>query len=261
MNRLKEKEESIQDTLNRCNYIGSKIIYYDSIGSTMEEARRLIEGTKEAIPDGTVVIAEEQTAGRGRYGRYWHSPPDGIYLSILFYREIEPQKQGLLSLMAGVVSCKVIMRYIKKTGKNVNIKWPNDILVEDKKICGTLIEKLGNYYSVGIGINSNTEEFPQNFIIEPTSIYLETGRKILNDFFIVKFLTIFDSYYSSLVERDYKRIIKDWKSLTSTKPGKKVKLRTPKEENDVIIRGIDENGFLVVEDTEGNLETIVSGEI
>lgn len=253
--RLREKEGLLKESLESCKYLGSEIIYFDKTESTMENARELISTN---VADGTVIIAEEQTQGKGRYNRKWFSPFGGVYMTIILYREIENKKQGLLSLMAGISSCEAIRNYLPEA----SIKWPNDVLFKEKKISGVLIEKISNYYSVGTGINTNTEKFEGEFMLEPISIFLETGKKVDNTDFIINYLKIFDENYSILAEKNYNLILAKWNSLTSSF-GRTVKLKNPMlkdEEREVMAKNIDENGFLVVESEKG-IEKIFSGEI
>jgi len=252
--RLENKEKFITKSLESCKYLGSEVIYYDRTDSTMEDARKLIE---QQAADGSVIIAEQQTAGKGRYNRKWYSPLGGIYLSLILFREIEMQKQGLLSLTAGVASCETIKKYLPEA----EIKWPNDVLFKEKKISGILIEKLGNYYSIGTGINTNTEKFEGEFLLQPTSIYLETEKEIDNNNFIINFLKKFDENYDLLANHEYNAILEKWKSMSLT-IGRKVKLRNPmiKGEREIDIINIDNNGFLIAE-TEKGIEKIISGEI
>ncbi|MBI5148083.1 biotin--[acetyl-CoA-carboxylase] ligase [Candidatus Pacearchaeota archaeon] len=250
--RLVEKDYLIKSAINPCRYIGSEILYLDTTDSTMEDARKLIE---QETADGTVIIAEQQTAGKGRYNRNWFSPFGGVYLSIILFREIELKKQGILSLMAGVASCEAIRNYLSEA----EIKWPNDILINGKKISGILTEKLGNYYIIGTGINTNTDKFEGEFMLHPTSIHLETGKKIDNDNFIISLLSNFDENYNLLVEKQYEKILEKWKSMSTT-IGRTVSVRNPmlkNEEKQVTIKEIDENGFLIT----SSLEKIVTGEI
>lgn len=253
--RLRNKEIGIKNSLESCKYLGSEVLYLDKTDSTMEDARKFIS---ENAPDGTVIIAEEQTLGRGRYNRKWYSPKGGVYISLILYAEIEKEKQGILSLMAGVSSCESIREYMP----DANIKWPNDVLVNEKKISGVLIEKIGNYYSIGTGINTNTDKFEGEFMVEPASVYLLSGNKIDNEDFIISYLKNFDENYSLLREKNYNLILAKWNSMASCF-GKNVRLRNPmlkEKEKEVFVRSIDENGLLVVESDKG-IEKIISGEI
>ena len=158
-------------------WAGCQIRHYDSIDSTNNEAKRL---GRMGTPHGTLVIAEEQVAGKGRLGRNWDSPKgEAIYMTLLLRPEIHPENASMLTLLAALAVTDAINAV---TGISVAIKWPNDIVIHGKKLCGILTEMSADmngirYVVVGIGINCNMNSFPGVLEQTATSLFLDTGVK------------------------------------------------------------------------------------
>jgi BirA family biotin operon repressor/biotin-[acetyl-CoA-carboxylase] ligase len=160
--------------------LGCEIRYVESTPSTQNIAH---QWAKDGAPEGAVVIAEEQVNGRGRMGKAWHSPPrTGIWMSLILRPPISLAEASQLTLLASVGVQEAIS---KETNLPTKIKWPNDILVQGKKVCGILTEIRGeqdriHYVIMGIGMNVNTEakDFPEELANVGTSLAMETGRKI-----------------------------------------------------------------------------------
>ena len=168
------KEENITNLLNT-DFIGKKIIYFDSIDSTNTHAKSIGNESE----DGTVIISEEQTNGRGRVGRLWHSKKyEGIWMSIILKPDINPIEAPFITLIVGAS----VVRALNKLGIESYIKWPNDLIINGKKICGILTELSAevdkvNYVVAGIGINVKSMEFDDEISNVATSIYKE-GYKV-----------------------------------------------------------------------------------
>ncbi|MCH4240082.1 MAG: biotin--[acetyl-CoA-carboxylase] ligase [Oscillospiraceae bacterium] len=156
--------------------LGQKIICLPVTGSTNDEIKKLAES---GAPDGTVVTAEKQTNGRGRLGRVWNSPPDGgLYFTILLRQPHLPKKLTNVTLLAGLAVCTALRESFPVDAR---IKWPNDVVVGSRKVCGMLAETgFANgsfqWVSVGIGVNVNNRIFPQELSRRATSLLLETGK-------------------------------------------------------------------------------------
>ena len=171
------------------NIIGNKIIHFESIDSTNDYAKKI--ALKEM--DGTVIISEEQTKGRGRLKRKWYSKSmEGIWMSILLKPYIMPQKSSFITLIAGAS----VIKALNKLGINATIKWPNDIIINNKKVAGILTELSSendriNYIVLGIGINVKTTDFSQEISEIATSLYKE-GYKISRVELIVNILNEFE---------------------------------------------------------------------
>lgn len=187
--------EEIKDTL-KSKIIGQRIVHFDTLGSTSEKARELAEcGEKE----GTIIIAEEQSDGRGRIGRKWFSQNRlGIWMSVILRPGIRMNEVPLVTGLA----CEAVAASIRKFAENVEIKWPNDIFLNGKKLCGILTQASGetdmvDYIIVGIGINVNEtiDDFPDEIKDKATSIMLETGKVVSRKQLLCNVISEFDGLY------------------------------------------------------------------
>ncbi|QEY33910.1 biotin--[acetyl-CoA-carboxylase] ligase [Caproiciproducens galactitolivorans] len=158
--------------------LAKRIDCYDRIDSTNEEAKRK---ALAGAPDGSLFVAEEQTGGKGRLGRSWTSPAgQGLWFTVLLRSSLLPSQAANITLLAGLAVCRAIQR---NTGCAAMIKWPNDIVIESKKVCGILTEMAAEmdrieYMAVGIGVNVNNENFPEELSVKATSLRLESGSFI-----------------------------------------------------------------------------------
>lgn len=243
-------------------YIGREVYYFDSIDSTNIKAKEL--AYNDGI-DGAVVIAEEQNQGRGRLGRNWSSPKrKGIWMSIILKPQIEPQDAVKITQ----VTAAAVWKAIAQMGIKTQIKWPNDIVLNGKKVCGILTEMSGelnrlNYLVVGIGINTNTniDEFPEEIRNMATSIKAETGEEIKRKELVALILNNFETLYDQLINdssiREAINICKENSALI----GNDVKLIIKRDEKEVKAIDINEDGELIVQDKEGNISKVISGEV
>ena len=243
-------------------YIGRNIIYYDSIGSTNSKAKELAELGKE---HGTVVISEEQTAGRGRLGRSWVSPKyKGIWMSMILRPNIITENISQITLLGAAAVQKAIM----KMGINTKIKWPNDIVLNGRKICGILTEMSGevdhiNYLVMGIGINVNFEEedFPEELKDIATSLTLESGKYIDRKILISNVLNTFEVLYNDFVKNGDIAETIDICRKNSILIGKEIQLVNRGKVTTAKAIDISDQGELVIENCHGSIENIVSGEV
>lgn len=242
-------------------WVGQEIEYFEQTDSTNSRIRQFAE---EGRKEGLLAVAEEQTGGRGRRGRAWVSPPgEGIWMSLLLRPQIEPYKASMITIVAALAMAKTVEEV---TGLSADIKWPNDIVVNGKKVCGILTEMSAeieevHYVIVGVGINANIMEFPEDIQDVATSLALECGEKIERAKVIAIFCKHFECYYEKFLEKeDLSELKKDYEAHLIN-VGKQVKIIRKKEE---IIRtavGINEIGELLVKDPFGKIETIQSGEV
>lgn len=238
------------------NLIGKDIQYFKEIESTNVIAREIAGSVEE----GTVVIAESQTGGRGRMGRKWISPEGGIWLSIILKPRIQPLHAPRITLLAGVSVAKTIRSY----GLPAKIKWPNDVLINGKKVCGILTE-IGaevdqiDYIVVGIGIDANvdTEAFPEEFRESSTSLKKELGHEINRAEFLQELLHEFEALYLTF-QKDFSPILEEWRNMSAT-IGEWVKITTQTRIIYGAAIGVDNEGALILETEEGRLEKIVAG--
>lgn len=242
--------------------IGKEILFYEMVDSTNTLAELLAE---EGKAEGTVILAETQKKGRGRHGRSWVSPPFvNIYMSIILRPEIEPKDATLLTLMSAV-GCAHTLR--KVSGLDVTIKWPNDLIVSEKKIGGILTDvhienKKLKYAVIGIGLNVNMDfiELPSEIKDIATSLRIETGRIYSRTEILIEIINGIDYWYSILKEMKTKELLKEWELLTSTL-GKEVRVVTVKETLTGIAESIDNKGMLVLKLPSGERRIISSGDL
>jgi len=241
-------------------WLADTINYAREMDSTNIQAKRM--GEHDA-GDGTIVVTERQTAGRGRRGRTWVSPEGNCYFSILLRPDIAADHASMITLIAAMALAKAIK---KVSGLNTMIKWPNDVIANGKKLCGILTESSTdleyiNYVVVGIGINANQTEFPEEIRETASSIRLETGEKVNRAQLLGTFLDEFEKYYENFLEtEDLTALAGQYNSLLVNR-GKEVKIIEKDRERILNAVGIDDKGGLIVEDSCGNRETIISGEV
>lgn len=244
-----------------------KVESYDITDSTNTRAKQLAELGEE---EGTLVVAEEQTAGKGRRGRHWESEPGtSVYMSMVLRPETSPVHIPGITLLAALAVVKAIRNVCNAQPL---IKWPNDVVLGKKKICGILTEMSSelsyiNYVVVGIGINANNRCFPEELKYKATSIYLETGHKQDRAQLAALAVQYFGEYYKKFIKAEsLEPFISEYNSLLINM-GKEVEILYGMQENadksrteTGIARGINSDGALVV-DTKHGTECVVSGEV
>lgn len=239
------------------------ILRFDTIGSTNTEAANQ---ARQGADEGLCVIARQQTAGRGRHGRTWVSPPDsGLYFSIVLRPKLAPKELSLITLMTGVA----VYDTLKELGLKPDIKWVNDILVNEKKICGILAEAVetpaGNAVIVGIGINITNKNFPNEVAEFATSIMSEPGA-IATGFRTDQLetsLTSFINYWYEILKTESgpKEIIKNWRTRSSYFSGKSVRVTLPGETMEGTTDGLEPNGALRVKLANGSIRVVQAGDV
>jgi len=253
--------EEIKNLLNT-EYIGKNIIHYDSIDSTNSKAKELAEIGQE---HGTVIIGEEQTTGRGRLGRNWVSPKyKGIWMSIILRPNIITENIAQITL----IGAAAVQKAIKQMGIKTKIKWPNDIVLNSKKVCGILTEMSGeinhiNYLVMGIGVNVNLddEDIPPDLKDIATSIKLESGSDIDRKILLANMLNIFEKLYNDFVQNDNIKETIDICRKNSMLLGKEIQLINRGKVTTAKAIDISDSGELVIENNQGIVENIVSGEV
>jgi len=245
-------------------YIGKEIYYYPEIKSTNIMAKEKALHREDGIIEGTLVIAERQSAGKGRLGREWFSPDGGIWLSIILYPQLPPSYIPRITLMTAVAVVKAIKICTRIESQ---IKWPNDILINEKKVCGILTEMSAeldiiNWVVVGIGVNVNIDHqrFPEDIQANTISLKEVSGEEVLRVKLAQTFLQEFEKYYEKLKRKEFSSILKEWKLYSHTL-GKKIRV----DMGERIITGeaidINEEGALILKKEDGELIKIISGTI
>lgn len=237
------------------------MVYCEEIDSTNEEVRRL---SKAGAKQGLVVTAKKQTAGKGRRGRSWESPAGGnLYFSILLRPDIEPEKAPMLTLVMAYSVAKVIR---ETEALKVQIKWPNDLVISNKKICGILTEMHLSVTEiedvvVGVGVNVNTTEFSQELKEKATSLYLEKGEKLDQELLLDRILEEFEKAYSRFLEvQDLSFLQEDYNRILVNK-NREVLVLEPGKEYEAEALGMNERGELLVRKADGSVETVFAGEV
>ena len=245
-------------------YIGKEIYYFPELKSTNIMAKEKALHRAEEINEGTLIIAERQSVGKGRLGREWFSPAGGIWLSIILYPQLPPSYIPRITLMTAVAVVKAIKMC---TQIESQIKWPNDILINKKKVCGILTEMSAeldiiNWIVVGIGINVNIDhrEFPEDIHENTISLKEVLGKVVLRVKLVQIFLQEFEKYYESLKRGEFSSILKEWKLYSHTL-GRKIRVDMGKR----IVTGeavnINEEGALILKKEDGELIKIISGTV
>ena len=237
------------------SYIGTNILYTDRVDSTNEMAKR-----NHASAHGPVFIAETQDAGKGRLGRRWESPRgSGIWMSVLLKPDMPPDRVSEMTLAAGLAMCRAI-------GGNAAIKWPNDIVIGSKKVCGILTEMAAEpdtgtvgYVVCGIGINVGMTEFPEGLKDKATSLFIETGRRTDRNELIAKALSEFEPIYGKLISGGFASIQDEYCANCVTL-GREVRVIRRGCEVTGIAEDIDSGGSLTVDTADGRI-TVSSGEV
>ena len=238
--------------------IGKKIVVLPNVDSTNDEVKRRASAGE---PEGLVVIAEHQSAGKGRFGRIWSSDSGGVYFTVLVRPELPPSDIASVTLAAGLAVCLAIREY---TGLDAKIKWPNDIIIGRKKLCGILTEMSAqsdriDFIAIGIGINVNHTFFPEEIKSKATSLYLETGERIDRNSFmrcvIKKLDTVLSSFFVSVSLDDEKL----FEGLCAT-IGRSVTVQRNGEELSGIAEGITGSGELIIK-SHDKKTVIGSGEV
>jgi BirA family biotin operon repressor/biotin-[acetyl-CoA-carboxylase] ligase len=203
--------DKIQESL-RTRKIGKTIILLHKVDSTNNFAKKL---ARYGAAEGTVVLAEEQNAGRGRHGRKWFSPKGGLYLSVILRPPLKVKEAVGIVVAAGLAIAKTLT---ENYGLTVETKWPNDVLLDGKKVCGILTEvnSVGekvNYVVVGIGINANSlvsKEFPEELKPIATSLKEKLKKRINLEELLKRCLEKFEEVYESYVKLGFQPILKEW---------------------------------------------------
>lgn len=263
--RLKTSEDilSREELLSsmKGQWAGKEVLYFDETASTNTEAKKAAEN---GAPHGTLVVAEHQTGGKGRRGRSWDSPRGtGIFMSLILRPAIAPVHASMLTLVAALA----VARGIEQCAQIKSlIKWPNDIVVNGKKICGILTEMSAdpdciNYVVAGIGINVNMDQFPEEISQIAASIYTESGNKIRRSTLISAVMEAFEEYYSIFMETaDMSRLLDEYNGKLAN-CSRAVRVLDPAGEYSGTALGINSQGELLVETEDKTVKTVISGEV
>ena len=251
-------ETTIADQIHT-KWAGKTVHFARETDSTNLWIKRL---AKEGASEGTLALAESQSAGRGRLGRSWEVPEGtSVMMSILLRPKFEPQYAPTLTLVMGMAVAKAV----KNLGFDVSIKWPNDVVVSHKKICGILTE-MGvrdgkiDYAVIGVGINVNIREFPEEMADKATSLYLESGKEFDRSQIPGLVMEAFEEYYEKFAATcDLSGLKEEYESILANY-NQPVRVLA-KEPYEGVARGITDGGELLVEKTDGTIVAVSAGEV
>ena len=248
-------------SLMHTEWVAKEVLYFDTIDSTNTKAQELAE---KGYPSGTLVVADKQESGKGRRGRSWVSPSGtGIFMTLMIKPDINPNNASMLTLVAALAVAKAITSV---TGEEALIKWPNDIVVNGKKVCGILTEMNAqfdyiNHIVVGIGINGHNESFPEEISQMASSLMIEAGGKRFHRAQIIaETMSYFEQYYDTFLKtQDLSALVREYDELL-VNMNKAVRVLDPKEPFDGKAMGITPKGELIV-DTWESRKLVSSGEV
>ena len=240
---------------------GKHIYHFFKVDSTNRVALDLGHAGE---PEGAVILAEEQTAGRGRAGHSWHSErAAGIYVTLLLRPKLAPVQAPLLTLMAGLAARSAIE---EQAGVDVDLKWPNDLLIGGKKAGGILTEMHAEpgevrFVIVGVGINVNQEKFPEGLDSVATSLRAETGKSQSRLELLVRLLREFENDYNRFLSEGPSVVTQRFAGVSSYAQGKRVRVSNGRETYTGVTAGLAPEGLLLVKRDNGQMVTVISGEV
>ncbi len=242
-------------------WIGKQVYFAEEVDSTNTWGKRLAE---EGAPHGTLVVADEQTQGRGRRGRSWQSPKGtNISMTLILRPDLEPARASMLTIVMGLSVAQGLKELLKLP---VQIKWPNDAVLNGHKLCGILTEMSAqidyiNYVVVGTGINVNLPEVPEELKDIATSLLIETGHRVNRAEVIGAVLRAFARNYESfLVAGDLTGLLNAYNEILANRD-RQVRVLDPKEPYEGVALGINARGELLVRKADGSISEVYAGEV
>ena len=243
--------------------IGRNLYHFYDVDSTNSFASRLIAHGRN-VAEGTTIIAETQTAGRGRLGRSWISQREaGIYFSIVLFPKAPPSLAPLFTLATAVAMHNAVERY---SGLDIDIKWPNDLLVGQKKFCGILSEiqaevDLVKMMIIGVGLNANHEHMPDEIAGRATSLRIASGHIQSRIEILLEFLEEFENIYMDFERKGPRSIIDQWTRFSSFANGRRIEIHDGVRKIAGVTRGLNALGALKIELKGGQIEEVYSGDV
>lgn len=231
-----------------------RLEWFQTIDSTMHEASRLAAA---GAPSGTTVIAEEQTAGHGRYGRPWHSESEtGLYLSVILRFPFPADALPLVTLALGLATTEAIL---KSSGLVCDLRWPNDVLIGGRKCAGILPQLEGSIIVAGFGINVNQSAFPPDLAQIATSLRIESGALQSREALLMELLPAIDAFCSTLAAGGKNPILDMFTQSSSYVLGRRVQVDQGDSTLTGTTLGLNKTGFLLLQDDAGKQHTIIAG--
>lgn len=252
-----------QEILNCLNtkWAGRDLHFYDCTGSTNQDVMRLLA---DGAPEGVLAVAGAQSCGKGRRGRQWQSPPDtNIYMTLGLRPDYEPDVAPMVTL---VMAMAVVAAMEACCKVDCQIKWPNDVVINGKKACGILTEmslEAGRdpRVVIGVGINVNETDFPEEICHTATSLSLEKGEMVSRAPLVAKTMKYFETYYEKFLQTRDMSLLKEEYTQKLVNVDAKVRVLDPQGEFGGVSQGIDEKGQLLVQKEDGSTVTVYAGEV
>ncbi len=233
---------------------GREIEWFPTVDSTMFEASRL---AAQGAASGTVVGADEQSAGHGRHGRTWHSEADaGVYLSVVLRFPFTPETLPVVTLALGLAANEAI---VKATGVACDLRWPNDVLIGDRKCAGILPQLENKAIVAGFGINVNQAEFPAELAGIATSLRIASGKAQSRERVVVELLPAIDAFCEVLARDGKGPILELFSQASSYVRGRRVCVEQGESTLKGTTAGLNAQGFLLIRDDAGGMHTVIAG--
>jgi BirA family biotin operon repressor/biotin-[acetyl-CoA-carboxylase] ligase len=231
------------------------VSYFATIDSTMLEAARLAEA---GCAHGAVVVADEQTAGQGRHGHQWHSEPNtGLYASVVLRLELRADSLPVLTLALGLATADAIA---ETTGLTCDLRWPNDVMLDGKKVAGILVQLLDSAAIAGIGINVNHSAFPPGIAEEATSLRIVSNRLHSREHLLIALVGAVDRYCAALAAEGGKEaVLTLFSRRSSYARNKRVKVEQGTVPLEGVTAGLDPSGFLIIRKDDGTEGLVLAG--
>jgi BirA family biotin operon repressor/biotin-[acetyl-CoA-carboxylase] ligase len=233
---------------------GRELVWFERCGSTMIEAARM---ARAGCPTGSAVVAGEQTAGQGRHGRAWHSEREaGLYVTIVLRPGLAEESARVLSMALGLAAAEAIAR---AADLRTDLRWPNDVLIGEKKCAGILVQAEGPAFLAGIGINVNQSSFPPELAPIATSLRLASGRPQSRELLLIHLLETVDSFTRMLAKAGRGPVLRMFARASSYASGKRVTVDQGDSILEGVTDGLDPSGFLLLRLPDGSRTTILAG--
>ena len=230
------------------------VSYFPTVDSTMLEATRLAEA---GCPHGAVVSADEQTAGQGRHGRHWHSEPNsGLYISIVLRPSLATDSLPVLTLALGLAAADAIAEL---TGLACDLRWPNDVMLDGRKVAGILVQLLDAAAIAGIGVNVNHSAFPAEIAAEATSLRIVSNRQYSREQLLLGLLAAVERYCATLTMEGKDKILATFSRRSSYARNKRVKVEQGASILEGTTAGLDPSGFLMIRRDDGTEALVLAG--
>ena len=254
------KLDEIKTGLNT-SILGKEIIFYPETTSTNDVA---IELAENGAVEGTLVIADSQSMGRGRRGRKWLAPPETCILASIILRPSLPLRQ--ISIITPIAVTSVVKAIHNVTKLNASVKWPNDVIIMDRKVSGVLTEmrteRKISFIIVGIGVNVNVsrDSFPLEISDTATSLSIESGHDVSRIHLLQEILRHFENRYLRLNDNTFNEFLDEWKSLSVT-IGKRIQIESVDDTRRGVALDIDEVGALIIQLDNGKIQKIANDDL